>query len=98
MRRFNRNFGSVEAISRAQRQSWDHTYGGHQSKRFGLIDSYTQSLANYFVAPENNRPGAELLRHGWGNNFAGVFTEEGTNDFVGTGQQWSRRKRVKSHI
>jgi hypothetical protein len=94
MRRFNKNLGLPEALSRATRQKFDFTYGGHRSQRFGLADSLTQSLANNLIAPENNRPGREFLRRGWGDNYAGVITQEGTNDLVRTRQQRRRDKRV----
>lgn len=82
MRRFDRNLGIPDALSRATRQKFDFTYGGHRSQRFGLADSLTQSLANDLIAPENNRPGREFLRRGWSKNYAGMTTQEGTNDLV----------------
>lgn len=93
MRRFNRNLGLSDALSRATRQKLDFTYGGHRSQRFGLADSLTQSLANDLIAPANNAPGREFLRRGWDDNYSGTITQEGTNDLVRTRKK-RRDKRV----
>jgi hypothetical protein len=74
----NKNLGVPEAISEAFRQGFDSGYGGGG----GLNDCLVRSIVSELVASENNEPGSELTRGGLGSNYAGLLTQELTNDFI----------------
>ena len=96
MRKFGKGSanGFAASLSRAVRQGLDPLHGGHGSSRNrGFAHNLTQSIANDIVAPGNNRPGREFTRRGWGNNLAGLVTQELSNDLVRSSRPKGKRGR-----
>jgi hypothetical protein len=73
--------GFAELAAEALRKKLDPMAGGHK-QNVSLERSLRESLANALVAPNNNEPGQETLRQDWGENIAGMVTQELTNDLV----------------
>jgi hypothetical protein len=92
MRKFDRNLSFSGALTNTYRQKFDPEYGGRRSKQSALADAVTQSAANFLGAPENNRPGRVIGQRGWGNNQAGMATQELTNSLFWTGKAGKQRR------
>jgi hypothetical protein len=73
--------GFAELAAEALRKKLDPMADGHH-ENIPLERNLEESLANDLVAPSNNEPGREALRHGWDENVAGMVTQELTNDLV----------------
>jgi hypothetical protein len=94
MRKVHGSRGLGYALSRATRQRFDRMFGGSR-RHVPLADALTQSIANELIAPSNNMPGREFGRRGWGNNLAGMVTQEITNGLEG---RTARRKKGRTDI
>jgi hypothetical protein len=88
------NRGFAQDIDQSFRQSFDMFHGGHPSRQGGsFADNLTRSLWNDLIAPENNRPGREFFRRGWGTNLAGLYAQEFSNDIVRSWRGSTKKKR-----